>query len=53
MGPSSGDDQREVVAFSISCDRADRSIVHMPAPRAAVRHAIPLVLEGLVAACEL
>lgn len=49
MGPSSSDDLREVVAFSISCDRVDRSIVHMPAPRAAIRHAIPLVAEGLVA----
>ena len=36
-------------SFSISCDAADRSVVHMPAPRAALRHAVPVVLEGLVA----
>lgn len=36
-------------AFSINRDRFDRSIVHMPSPRAALRHAIPTVFEGLVA----
>ncbi|MCU1491944.1 MAG: hypothetical protein JWM85_3349 [Acidimicrobiaceae bacterium] len=35
--------------FSISCDRADSSIVHMPAPRAALRHAVPVIAEGLLA----
>lgn len=37
------------VPFSISCDRFDKSIVHMPAPRAAILHAIPIIAEGLVA----
>jgi hypothetical protein len=36
-------------AFSINCDQFDPSIVHMPSPRAALRHAIPTVFEGLVA----
>lgn len=36
-------------AFSINCDRVDGSVVHMPAPRAALCHAIPTVAEGLVA----
>jgi len=36
-------------AFSINCDRLDGSIVHMPSPRAALRHAVPTVLEGLIA----
>lgn len=36
-------------AFSINCDQFDKSIVHMPAPRAALRRAIPTVVEGLVA----
>lgn len=49
MGSSSSGDRREGGTFSISCDRVDRSIVHMPAPRAALRHALPLVAEGLVA----
>lgn len=35
--------------FAISCDRSDSSLIHMPAPREAVRHAIPVVVEGLVA----
>ena len=35
--------------FSINCDRIDGSIVHMPSPRAALRHAVPTVAEGLVA----
>lgn len=35
--------------FSIRCDRLDSSIVHMPSPRAALRHAVPVVAEGLVA----
>ena len=48
MSSSSRAATGEVGAFSIACDRADRSIVHMPAPRAALRHAIPLVAEGLV-----
>ena len=38
-----------VAPFAISCDRANSSIVHMPAPRAAVLHAIPIVVEGLIA----
>lgn len=42
-----------VAPFSIRCDRADRSIVHMPAPRAALRHAIPVIGEGLVAPAAL
>lgn len=33
-------------AFSIHCDR---STVHMPRPRAAIRHAVPIVFEGVVA----
>jgi hypothetical protein len=40
---------RPHAAFSISCDRTDGSIVHMPAPRAALRHAVPVVFEGLLA----
>jgi hypothetical protein len=36
-------------AFSINCDRIDNTIVHMPSPRAALRRAVPTVVEGLVA----
>jgi hypothetical protein len=36
-------------SFSINCDRIDGSIVHMPSPRAALRRAVPTVVEGLVA----
>lgn len=46
--PSSSQGQ-PAVPFSISCDRADRSIIRMPAPRVALRHAIPVVAEGLLA----
>ena len=35
--------------FSINCDRIDASVVHMPSPRAALRRAIPTVVEGLIA----
>jgi hypothetical protein len=38
-----------IAPFSISCDRFDPSIVHMPSPRAALRHAVPVVAEGLIA----
>ena len=35
--------------FSIHCDQVDGSILLMPARWAALRHAVPTVLEGLVA----
>ena len=35
--------------FSVSCDLKDSSIVRMPHPKAALRHAVPVIFEGLVA----
>jgi hypothetical protein len=38
-----------VAPFAISRDRVDNSIVRMPTRKAAIRHAIPIVIEGLIA----
>ena len=38
-----------VVPFAISRDRVDNSIVRMPTRKAAIHHAIPIVIEGLIA----
>jgi hypothetical protein len=47
VAPSSSDAYAPV--FAINCDPVDGSIVHMPSPRAALRRAVPTVVEGLVA----
>jgi len=41
--------EADAPAFSINCDQDDSSIIHMPSPRSAIRHAIPVVIEGIVA----
>jgi hypothetical protein len=43
----------EPPTFAIRWDRRDPSIVHLPAPRAALRHAVPVIFEGLVAPAAL
>lgn len=48
VSPSSGAAD-DVAPFAVSCDRNDSSLVHMPAPRAALRHAVPVIAEGLIA----
>jgi len=44
-GPEAGDSR---VAITLHTDEHEVSMLRMPVPRAAIRHAIPLVIEGVL-----
>lgn len=40
---------RSLARVTVSDSSASASVLHMPSPRAALRHAVPMVVEGIVA----